>query len=75
MEQRAVPLASMEDVRQTVMKMEQQEPGEWYVWGDEVNPVMENVDYDTMKQRVDEDQTGKLYGENTKTNDIYEGGE
>lgn len=63
------------EVDTTFRQMDMQEPGEWYVWGDEVNPVMENVDHDTMKQKVDNDQTGTLYGENTKTGEFYEGGE
>lgn len=47
--------------------------GPWAVWGDDTEPVLSGVDYQTMKAKVDQDATGTLYGENPDTDDTYEG--
>lgn len=68
---------SMADAMDAIRKMDGHEPGPWWVWGDDTTPKLRDVDYDTMKKFVDEGQANgqlDLYGENTKTNAIYEGG-
>lgn len=47
--------------------------GPWFVWGDETQPVLSDVDHATMKAHVDADTTGTLYGENNETGETYEG--
>lgn len=75
-----VPLfTSADDVKMTVVKMGMgsKPDGPWWVWGDSKEPYLQDVDEATMKAYVDEGHAkGKLdlYGENSETNDIYEGG-
>ncbi|QWF85738.1 hypothetical protein [Amycolatopsis sp. CA-230715] len=45
--------------------------GSWFVWSDDMEPILSYVDFATMKARVDADTTGALYGENEETTETY----
>lgn len=50
--------------------------GPWWVWGDGIEPLLQYVDYETMKLYVDEGHTRgqlDLYGDNVDDNIQYEG--
>jgi hypothetical protein len=65
---------SIADIRHEVMKMD----GPWWVWSDSVEPLLKDVDYDTMKKYVDAGHARgqlDLYGDNTDSDITYEGDE
>lgn len=50
------------------------EDGPWFVWGDGMQPILEDVSYGIMKAKVDElAAAGRkdVYGENNDNSDIY----
>jgi hypothetical protein len=69
------PLTSTADVEHAIAQMDGKVQ-EWWVWGDEKEPYVTDVDRATMKAYVDKGHAeGKLelYGENTRTGEYYEG--
>lgn len=71
----APAFTSLADAQAAIAKMDGQSQGPWWVWGDAVEPLLKDVDFDTMKKVVDDGHANKhydLYGENTETDALYE---
>lgn len=67
---------SLSDAQAAVARGAGQIHGPWWVWGNPRDPLLKDVDFDTMKKVVDDGHANKhydLYGENTETDALYEG--
>jgi hypothetical protein len=56
------------------MRMDESD-GPWQVWSDGVTPILSDVDYASMKDKVDTlvaNGHTDVYGENNDTGDTYE---